>query len=310
MKILITEPEYFPHEIMKPLEKLGKLVEKRTSYEELLEEIRDTDVLIVRVQTKVDKKILDNAKRLKIIASMTTGLDHIDVEHAEKMGIEIVSMPGYATTATAEYTMSLILNMLRKLPWAFEHCKNGKWERYNFLGSDLGGKTVGIIGFGKIGSRVAKYTSGFGAKVIFYDPYINRNELENTDAEQVQTIDELLKKSDIITIHTYLSKDTTKMIRKQQFSKMKKGAILINASRGLLVDESDLVDALEDGTLSGAALDAFEEEPLPPSHRLINYARTHKNLILTPHIAGSTRECIDTAARFVVDSVLKRLADN
>lgn len=303
MKILITEPEYFPREQINHLEKLGRVLAKRMGYEELLNEVKDADAIIVRVETKIDKNILDSAEKLKVIASMTTGLDHIDLKQAELRGIKIVSLPGYATTATAEYTMSLILSLIRKIPWAFEHFKKEKWERHKFLGAELEGKTIGIIGFGRIGSRVGKYAKAFGMDVIFYDPFLDKNMLKEVQATQINSVDELLEKSDVVTIHSFLSKDTRKMINKERISKMKKNAIIVNASRGLIVDESDLVEALEEGKLSGAALDVFEEEPLPPSHELMNYTRSHDNLLLTPHIAGSTIESIDTAAKFVVERI-------
>jgi D-3-phosphoglycerate dehydrogenase len=307
MKILITEPEYYPREYIKPLEGIAKVVAKRMTYDELLGEVRDVDALVVRVETKVDKKVLDNAENLKVIASMTTGLDHIDLKEAEVRGIKIVSLPGYATIATAEYTMSLILSLTRKVPWAFDHMKKEKWERHKFIGAELSGKTIGIIGFGRIGSQVARYANAFGMDVIFFDPYLDKNMLKDVGASQVFSLDDILQKSDVISIHAFLSKETEKMIRREQLEKMKKSAFLINASRGMIVDESDLVEALKDGKIAGAALDTYEEEPLPPSHELVDYARSHENLILTPHIAGSTNESIENAAKFVVGRLLELL---
>lgn len=307
MKILITEPEYYPREYIKPLEQIAGVVAKRMTYEELLEEVKDASALIVRVETRVDKKVLDNAENLKVIASMTTGLNHIDLKEAETRGIKIVSLPGYATTATAEYTMSLILSLMRKIPWAADHMKKEKWERHRFVGTELAGKTLGVIGFGRIGSRVAKYANGFGMDVIFYDPYLDENMLKGVEAKQVQSVDDILKESDVITIHTFLSKETEKLIKKEQFEKMKRTAIIVNASRGMIIDESDLVEALKNGKIAGAALDVYEEEPLPPSHDLVDYARSHENLVLTPHIAGSTKESIETAAKFVADRVVELL---
>ena len=303
MKILITEPEYLPRELTKPLEKIGRVVEKRLSYEELLEEIVDTDILIIRIETKVDKKVLDKAGKLKLIASMTTGLDNIDLKQAEIMGIKVVSPPGYATTATAEYTMTLVLSLVRKLPWAFDNFREEKWERHKFLGAELSGKTIGIIGFGRIGSRVGKYANAFGMKVVFFDPYFDSNIAKDIVATRVLSLEDLIEQSDVITLHTFLSKETEKMIRKEHFAKMKKGTIIVNAARGMLINESDLVEALESGKLAGAALDVFEEEPLPPSHELMNYARSHDNLLLTPHIAGSTKESIESATRLIVQKI-------
>lgn len=309
MKILITEPEYFPRELIKLLEKIGKVVAKKMSYDELLEEVTDTDILLVRIETQVDKKILDKGESLKMIASMTTGLDHIDVKQAELHGVKIISPPGYATIATAEYTMSLIMSLMRKVPWAFEHFKKEKWERHRFLGSELQDKTMGIIGFGRIGSLVGKYANAFGMNILFYDPYIDSDMVKDVTATRVSSMGELIEKSDVITVHSFFSKETERMIRKEHFSKMKKNAIIVNAARGKVIDESDLVEALENGTIAGAALDVFEEEPLPPSSELVNYARNHENLLLTPHIAGSTKESVDNAARLVVQKIQEEFGE-
>ena len=238
---------------------------------------------------------------------MTTGLDHIDLKQADLHGIKIISIPGYATTATAEYTMSLILSLIRKIPFAFEHFKKEKWERHKFLGSELEGKTIGIVGFGRIGTRVGKYANAFGMNVIFFDPYFDEKIPRDFPYKRVMSLEDLLTHSDVTTLHTVLSNETEKMINKNSMSKMKKGAVIVNASRGMIIDESDLVEALENGTIAAAALDVFEEEPLPASHELINYARSHDNLILTPHIAGSTKESINNAAKFVTDRIIEML---
>lgn len=308
MKILITEPSYYPEKLMRPLENIARVVARNMTYDELLQEVKDVDAIIVRVATKVDKKVLDNAEKLKVIASMTTGLDHIDLKEAEARGIKVVSLPGYSTTAVAEYTIALMLNLAKKIPWAFEHFKKERWEKHKFVGTELNGKTIGIIGFGRIGSKVAKHANSFGMGVLFYDPYLDRNMLKDVKASQVSSLDELLVKSDVVTIHTFLSDETNKMIRKEQFSRMKRNAVIVNTSRGMVIDESDLVEALEEGVIAGAALDVFEEEPLPPSHELVNYAREHDNLILTQHIAGSTKESIESAATYIAQRVVEELS--
>jgi len=307
MKILITEPEYFSEKVLSQLKEIGEVVAKRLNYNDLLEEVKDADVLLVRIETIVDKKILDNAKKLKLIASVTTGTDHINVEEAKKHGVKVFNPFGYATNATSEYTMSLILNLVRKVPWAFENFKDDKWERYKFLGSELNGKTLGIIGFGRIGSKVRKYAKAFGMNVVFLDPYVNKEILKEVEAEQVTSLDNLLKKSDVITLHTFLSKETENMISKEQFSKMKNNCVIVNASRGKVIDESALVNALESGEIAGAALDVFEQEPLPSSHKLMKYAKNHDNLLLTPHVAGSTKESLENAIKSVVDKILEEV---
>jgi D-3-phosphoglycerate dehydrogenase len=303
MKILITEPEYFPRELIKPLEEVGEVVAKRMDHRQLVEEVKDADVLIVRVQTKVDKDVIDSGKKLKMIASATTGLDHIDTKEAERRGIAVYNPLGYATTATAEYAMAMILSLARKLPWGFEHVKKERWERHRFLGTELQGKTLGVIGFGRIGSRVATYAAAFGMNIVFFDPYFDPSKGSQIKARRATSMDEVIEGSDVITVHAFLSKETERMIRAEHFARMRKGAIIINAARGKVVDESALVEALEDGKIAGAALDVFEDEPLPGSHVLVRYAREHENLLLTPHIAGSTKESLELASRMVVQKI-------
>ena len=304
MKILITEPEYFPQELSDELKQGHTVIAGRPNHEYLLKEVGDVDALVVRVETKIDKAVLDSAKNLKLIASMTTGLDHIDLAEAGKRGIEVINCPEYATTATAEYTMSIILSLVRNIPWAFESFKNGKRDRHSFLGGELQGKTLGVVGFGKIGSRVAKYAKAFGMDVLFYDPYIDKNNSKDVEAKQV-TLEELVERSDVITIHAFLSKETKYLINRETFSKMKSNAVVVNASRGQIIDEDALVSALDNKTIAGAALDVFGEEPLPHPHKLTEYARSHNNLLLTPHIAGSTKESVYSAARLVIDKILE-----
>ena len=303
MKILITEPDYFPKDLQKELENYGTVVAKKMKHEELVANVKDVDVLLVRVETSVNKEVLDNAEKLKLIGSMTTGLDHVDIEGTRQKGIELINFPGYATSSTAQYVFTLILNMMRKVPWAFEHFKDEKWERHKFLGRELTGKTLGVIGFGRIGSTVGKYAKSFGMNVIFYDPYVKKEVLSNVEAEQVDSVDKIIEQSDIITLHTFLSNETRGMFDKEAFSKMKNSAILVNTSRGEIVNDNDLVTALRTGEISGAALDVFSEEPLPVPNNLINYAREKDNLLLTPHLAGSTSESIESAAKFMVEKI-------
>lgn len=305
MKILITEPKYFDKEVEDELKKNVVVVSKELSTDELKNEIKDSDVVIVRTGTKLNKEILEQSKNLKLICSMTTALEHIDTEYAALKGIEIFNPVGYATTATSEYTFSVIMSLLRKIPWGFENLKNGKWERSKFMGSELEGKTVGIIGFGRIGSRVGKYAKAFGARIIFYDPYVNKDIAKEIGAEEV-SFEELVRNSDIITIHSFLSKETERMISKKEFDMMKGNVVLINIARGKIIDETDLTEALSNKRIDGAALDVFDNEPLSPDNQLVKYANENNNLILTPHLAGSTFESIKTASKLVAELISKK----
>lgn len=303
MKILITEPTYFPKDIEEELEKHFSIVSKKTSRDELIKEISDADIVIVRALTKIDKEVLDSAKNLKLICSMTAGLDHIDMVYAASKGIEVFNSIGYATTATAEYTFSIIMNLLRKIPWGFESLKNGRWEdRSKFLGTELEGKTVGVIGFGRIGSRVGKYAKAFGANVIYYDPYVNKYAVKEIGAQEV-SFNDLLKTSDIVTIHSFLSKETESMISKKEIEMMKENSFIVNIARGKIINESDLLEALKSKRIMGAALDVFECEPLDVGSPLVKYATENTNLVLTPHLAGSTSESIRSAAQIVKDHI-------
>lgn len=308
MKVVITEPEYFPSELVKELEEFCEVVSKRMSKDELKEQTKDADALLIRVETAVDSYVLEGAQKLKMIGSMTTGLDHIDKEKCKEMGVDVINFPGYATTAAAEYVMGLIMSLSRRIPWAFDDFKNGKWERFKFTGPELKGKTLGVVGFGRIGYDVGKYANAFGMKVVFMDPYVREEVLEDIkngkiDAERTESLDYLLEKSDYITLHTFLSKETENMINKEAFQKMKKTSFIVNASRGKVIDEDALIEALENGEIAGAALDVFSQEPFPSSGRLIDYAKSHDNLILTPHIAGSTNESVHSGAGFMVDKI-------
>lgn len=284
---------------------MGKLVSGPFKREELLQQVRDADAILVRVETKVDRELLEAAKDLKVIASMSTGLNHIDIDSAKSRGIHVLNKPGYATLATAQYTMGLILCLSRNIPWAAENLKHGEWARHQYLGEELDGKTIGLVGFGKIGRKVGEYSASFGMKVLFYDPYSNVE--PPFWAERVTSLSEIFSRCDYITLHSPLSQETKALIRKDTIAKMKKRVRIINTSRGAMVNDSDLIQALEDGSIAGAALDVFSDEPIAKTNILLHYARSHRNLLLTPHIAGSTQQSVETAAGHIVDEVVRIL---
>jgi len=305
-KILITEPEYFPEESVAVLKRIGNVVSKRLDRKHLLEEINDVDILVVRIETLVDKELLKNAKKLKMIASATTGIEHVDVMEAEKRGIKIISLSGTHTLPTTEYTFALILSLVRKIPWAFENMKRGRWERYKFFGGELEGKTLGIIGLGRIGSKVASYAKAFGMKVIAHDPYVDAEKVKGLNTE-LTSLENILKKSDIITIHAMLTNETENMIGMKEFKMMKSNALLINVARGQIVNEKDLIKALRSKMLSGAALDVYSSEPMEEGNELVRYAKENNNLLLTPHIAASTEESIRSVAIYVAQKIKENI---
>ncbi len=308
MKILVAAPEYFPDEILAELKDIADVDSKKLSRKELLGVIGNYDAVLARVDVKFDEELLSKAAKLKVIGSGTEGLDHIDVKYADSRGIKIFNLAGAHTIPAAEYTFSLIAALARKIPWGYESLKNGKWERSSFFGMELEGKTLGTIGFGKIGSRVAKYAKSFGMDILTYDPYINQKSADDIGVK-VTTLDDVLKNSDIITVHAFLSPETRKMINSETLSKMKNTAILVNTARGEIVDNDALIDALRNCKIAGAALDVFDEEPLTPDSKIIQYANENQNLLITPHIAASTKEAVEKAARETVKNVKEFLTN-
>jgi len=252
------------------------------SPERLAKMIDDAKALLVRNQTKVDKTIIDQAGSLKIIGRAGVGYDNIDVDYASKKGIVVCYTPDGNTIATAELAIGLMLALARKITSGDKSTKAGNWDRQNHIGNELYNKTLGILGFGKIGNAVAVRANSFGMKVITYDKY---NMKDTAISTAVKDIDELLIKSDIVTVHLPLNSDTNKVLNEKTFGLMKPGSILINTSRGGVIAEDDLVKALETGKIKGAALDVRLNEP-PGKSRLNDF----DNVILTPHVGGFTRE--------------------
>ena len=309
MNILVLTPEYYPEEILAELKSFGNVESKKLSREELLNEIEKYDAVLTRIGIKFDKELLEKSKNLKVLATATTGVDHIDIEYAKQRRIEVISAPGVNAIAAAEHTFGLILSLIRKIPWGFDSIKNFEFKRSEFLGNELNGKTIGIIGFGRIGSQVGRYAKSFGMNILTYDPYINKNLADEVGAKIV-SLDELLTNSDVITLHAFASPETENMINYDAFSKMKNTAFLINVARGSVIDEDALLDALKNKKIQGAAIDVLKEEPPSTDNKLIGYARQNDNLIITPHLGGSTNEAVYNAAREVVLKVKEILSQS
>jgi len=302
MEILVVSPEYFPEDILSELKPFANVVSRKLSREELANEIEKYTVILARIGIRFDKELLEKAKNLKVLATATTGTDHIDLEYARQRGIQIISAPGVNAVATAEHTFGLILSLIRKIPWAFDSIKNFDYKRSEFLGNELNGKNIGIIGFGRIGNQVGRYAKAFGMTILTHDPYINQNLADEIGA-RVVSLDELLRNSDVISLHAFASPENENMISFDEFSKMKDTAFLINVARGSLVDEDALLGALKDKKIQGAALDVLKEEPPSENNKLITYAKSNNNLIITPHLGGSTEEAVYNAAKHVVQKV-------
>lgn len=272
--------------------------------EELLETIDQYEGIIVRSRTKVTKEVIENAKNLKIIARAGVGVDNIDVEAATDHGILVVNAPQSTSITVAEHAMGLMLSLSRKIAIADASVKEGKWEKSRFMGMELRNKTLGVIGMGRIGSQVVKRSKAFEMDVIVYDPYITEETAKELGVE-ITTLDDLVQKADVMTIHVPLTPETKGLISKDELAKMKDNAIILNCARGGIIDEADLYEALKERPELKAGLDVFENEPLENSP-----LTTLDNVVLTPHIAASTKEAQRDAAIIVAKEVKEVLSGN
>jgi D-3-phosphoglycerate dehydrogenase len=252
--------------------------------EELLQTVEGYEVLVVRSRTKVDRAVLEKARRLKLVARPGTGLDNIDVEFAKSKGVEVINSPESLVEAVSEHVILLMLALSRKVVLADESVRHAKWEKNAFLGKELKGKVLGIVGLGRIGRRIAEIARSLGMTVLAYDVITIPQDVVSGLGVRIVTIDELFSSSDYVTFHVPLAPDTEHMLDESRLSEMKKGAFIVNTSRGGVIDEVSLAAALQNGSLGGAALDVFEKEP--PSGPILNAPNT----ILTPHIGGQTEE--------------------
>ena len=255
------------------------------SEDELVSIIGDYDALVVRSGTKVTARIIEAGGRLQVIGRAGVGVDNIDVEKATERGILVVNAPDGNSIAAAEHAIALMLAMARNIPQANASLLEHKWERKKFVGVEVTGKTLGVVGMGRIGRHVARRGRGLEMRVIAYDPYIANDLAEQMGVEMCE-LDALLAQADFITVHVPKAPSTVGMIGEREFSLVKPSARLINCARGGIVDEVALIKALDGGQLAGAALDVFSSEPPPPDSSLFG----HPKLVLTPHLGASTQE--------------------
>ncbi len=300
MKVLISDP--IAEEGIKILQDAGLEVVIKTglSKEELIQELqKDVDAIIIRSATKMTADVIEAAPKLKLIARAGTGLDNVDLEAANRRGIVVMNCPGGNTVSAAEHTIAMMLALARNIPQATASMKAGKWEKKKFMGREINGKTLGIIGLGRIGSVVADRARGLKMRVIAYDPYVNPEQAAKMGIE-IMDLDELLPQADFITVHVPLTKETKGFINKEKFDKMKDGVMFIHCARGGIVNEKDLYEAMVSGKVAGAALDVFEEEPPPPDYPLFKL----DNFICTPHLGASTVEAQKNVALAVASQVV------
>lgn len=289
---------------LKMLKDAGIEAEMKTGLpeDELVKIIPQYDALIVRSGTKVTPKIIEAGKNLKIIGRAGVGVDNVDLPTATKNGVIVVNSPEGNTVAAAEHTWAMLLTMARQIPQAYAKLKAGNWDRKSFKGIEVLNKTLGVVGLGKIGRRVASYALGMGMKVTAYDPFVTEEYAKSLGIELKQ-LDDLIKESDFITFHIPKTKETANMINKDSIAKMKKGVRLVNVARGGIINEADLAEALKSGKVTAAALDVFEKEPLPADSPLLKL----DNIVVTPHLGASTVEAQVNVAVDVVEQIIEVL---
>jgi D-3-phosphoglycerate dehydrogenase / 2-oxoglutarate reductase len=272
------------------------------SADELLKVVGEYDALVVRGRTKVTDAVLAAAPQLKVVGRAGVGVDNIDLKAAKQRGVTVVNSPMATTIAVAELTLSLMLALVREIPRADSAMKNGKWLKKELEGTELWGKSLGIIGFGRIGQSVAKRAKAFDMNVVaICDPFVDCNVVNEAGCVAV-SLEELLKAADIITLHVPLAEGTRSMLGREQFALMKDGVRIVDAARGGVIDEEALLEALESGKVAGAALDVFSTEP-PGQTALVS----HPRVIATPHIGAQTVEAQQRAANDIATEILAAL---
>jgi D-3-phosphoglycerate dehydrogenase len=302
MKVLVCDP--IAEDGIAILKRGGAEVEVKTGLKpaDLARAVDGYDALVVRSETKITREVLEAASHLQVVGRAGVGVDNIDVDAATEKGVVVVNAPTGNTTSAAEHAIALMFSLSRRIPEAHASLKSGKWERSKFLGLELRGKTLGIIGLGQVGSEVARRARGLDMRVIAFDPFVAVDRARSLGAELV-TMEEILTESDFLTVHTTLSEGTRKLIGEDELRKMKPAARVINTARGGIIDEGALVKALEEGVIAGAAIDVFEEEPIT-DHPLFGV----DGVVVTPHLGASTAEAQERVAVDVAEQVLAVLA--
>jgi D-3-phosphoglycerate dehydrogenase len=301
-RVIVTDS--LSEEGIKKLREFAEVdVELDLSKEELKERIADYDAIVIRSGTKVTKEIVEagSAGRLKVIGRAGVGVDNIAVETATEKGILVVNSPEANTISAAEHTIAMMLSLSRKIPDANVSLKSGKWDRKKYMGVEVNGKVLGVVGLGRVGGEVAKRAKGLEMKVVAYDPFISEEKAKDLGIS-LASLNETLKVADFITLHTPLTKDTRHLISDKEFAMMKDGVRVINCARGGVIDESALREAIKSGKVAGAALDVFEQEP-PEDRELVELDQ----VITTPHLGASTKEAQKAAAMVIADQIIDAL---
>ena len=301
-RILCPEPDSFSTKGLALAASRAELVARHMNQAAFEATAPDFDAVLIRFNTRVRGELLQRASRLQAILSPTTGLDHIDMTGAQRLGVKVFHLRGQkrflkTISATAELTIAL----MRKLPAAVESTRAGHWEPGPFRGREAAGKVLGLVGGGRLGSKVARVGVALGMQVLVYDPLVMRLP---AGVVRVDSLLEVLSKADILSLHVPLIPETVRLIGASQFAIMKPGSVLINTARGAVVDTPALLDALHSGRLAAAAVDVVEDEESilrGGNHILIDYAHQHDNLLITPHIGGATYEAVEKTDVFILN---------
>ena len=300
MKILICDN--LNQQVYKELETIGDCVDISKSNsrdKDLANHIKDCEIVVIRSATKLTKEVLDKAEQLKIIARCGVGIDNVDLDFAKSKSIFVTNSPSANLISVVELTVALIISVSRKLSLADSHLKKGEWNRSQFLGNELYGKTLGIVGFGKAGRLVADRMKSFGMSIVFYDPYVT----DWNGSEESVELDNLLRTADVVSIHVIKTKDTENLISKDMLDLLKPSSVIINTSRGGVLDEDYLFELLESEKIFGAGLDVYSNEPPKNVDRYNGL-----NLVTTPHIGASTNEAQLKAGLETIENIKKILA--
>ena len=300
MKILICDN--LNQQVYKELETIGDcfdISKSASKDEDLANHIKESEIVVIRSATKLTKEVLDKAEQLKIIARCGVGIDNVDLDFAKSKNIFVTNAPSANLISVVELTVALIISASRKLSLADSHLKKGEWNRSEFLGYELYGKTLGIVGFGKAGRLVADRMKSFGMSIVFYDPYVT----DWNGSEESVELDDLLRTADVVSIHVIKTKDTENLISKDMLDLLKPSSIIVNTSRGGVLDEDYLFELLKSEKIFGAGLDVYSNEPPENVDRYNGL-----NLVTTPHIGASTNEAQLKAGLETIENIKKILA--
>jgi len=299
MKILVCDQ--LQEVVLNQLLELGEITDisgSSNKHEELLNHIIEAEIVVIRSSTHLTKEILEHAKKIKIIARCGVGVDNVDVEFAKSREIFVTNAPTANLISLVEHTIGLILSTARRIHESNVSTKSGKWEKNKFVGLELHKKQLGIIGFGKAGKLLSERLKSFGMKVVFYDPFVSDWEGE----EQGVELDYLLSSSDVVSVHVIKTPQTENLLSKEKLNLLKPNAILVNTSRGGIVDEEYLVDLVNSNKIFGAALDVFDKEPIEENNKILD-----SNILITPHIGATTIEAQLKAGLDTVQNIKKIL---